>query len=273
VLITTPLLILGMAALGVTRRSRVRVQRTSWDLRRRVEDEWTGLHLLGMFIVLGYYALPFTPIHDQDRLLLAAFIHLAILAGDGFAQTLRWIFMRTKQPFQKSAQIIIQIGLGLLLLLPGIVQSVRLHPHQLAYYNELVGGVSGARRLDLETIYFASTYGHFLPTLNGLPSGAVIWVMPNSWDVLYYYQKYGMLRPDLVILRPPGWGSFYDDQGVPWQQGNLDNADFALIERRQTTFNGARPELAPQLIWADEYPELAHLTRNGVMLATLHSQP
>jgi hypothetical protein len=270
---TTPLLILGMAALGVTRRSRVRVQRTSWDLRHVVEDEWTGLHLLGMIIVLGYYALPFTPIHDQDRLLLAAFIHLAILAGDGFAQILHWIFTRTAQPFQKSAQMTIQIGLGLLLLLPGIVQSVRLHPYQLAYYNELVGGVTGARQLDLETIYFATTYGHFLPTLNGLPSGAVIWVMPNSWDVLYYYQKNGLLRPDLVFLRPPGWGSFYDDQGVPWQQGNLENADYALIERRQTTFNGARPELAPQLIWVDEYPELAHLTRNGVMLATLHSQP
>lgn len=147
------------------------------------------------------------------------------------------------------------------------------HPYQLAYYNELVGGVLGARRLDLETIYYAVTYGYFLPTLNRLPSNAEIWVMPNSWDVLYYYQRQGMLRTNLVILRPPGWRSFYDDQGVRWQQGHLDDADYALFERRQTTFNAARPELAPQLTWAIEYPEVARLTRNGVVLATLHDHP
>jgi 4-amino-4-deoxy-L-arabinose transferase-like glycosyltransferase len=270
--ITTPLLILVIAVLGVTRGSRVQVKRARWDLRKLVEDEWTGLHLLGMVTVLGYYALPFTPIHDQDRLLLAAFVHLAILAGDGFERLTYWIFTRTARPSQRSAQIAIQIGLGLLLLLPGIVQSVRLHPYQLAYYNETVGGVTGARRLDLETIYFATTYGHFLPALNRLPPDTVLWVMPNSWDVLYYYQNYGLLRTDLVILRPPGWGSFYDDQGVPWQEGNLDNADYALIERRQTTFNAVIPEYAPQLAWAT-YPELARLTRNGVVLATLHSRP
>ncbi|MBX2998722.1 MAG: hypothetical protein KF893_09460 [Caldilineaceae bacterium] len=266
VLITTPLLILVMAVLGATRGPKIRARRIL------IEDEWTGLHLLGMIVVLGYYALPFTPIHDQDRLLLAAFVHLAILAGDGFERFAYWIFTRSARQFPRSTQISIQIGLGLLLLLPGIVQSIRLHPYQLAYYNEAVGGVSGARRLDLETIYFATTYRHFLPALNQLPPGALIWVMPNSWDVLYYYQKEGMLRQDLVILRPPGWGSFYDDQGVPWQGGNLDNADYALIERRQTTFNRVIPEYAPQLAWA-EYPEISRLTRNGVMLATLHSRP
>lgn len=264
--ITTPLLILALAGLGATLRPKAHARHAL------IESEWTGLHLLGMATVLGYYALPFTPIHDQERLLLAAYLHLALLAGDGFERVTQWIFTRSARPIQRSARLTIQIGLGLLLLLPGIVQSVRLHPYQLAYYNEAVGGVTGARRLDLETIYFATTYGHFLSELNQLPSNAVIWVMPNSWDVLYYYQRYGMLRPDLVILRPPGWGSFYDDQGVPWQGGNLDNADYALIERRQTTFNAMIPEYAPQLAWAD-HPEVARLTRNGVVLATLHSRP
>jgi 4-amino-4-deoxy-L-arabinose transferase-like glycosyltransferase len=264
--ITTPLLILVMAVLGTARRSKIRTRRIL------IEDEWTGLHLLGIVVVLGYYALPFTPIHDQDRLLLAAFIHLAILAGDGFERLTQWIFTQSARRFQRSVQISIQIGLGLLLLLPGIVQSVSLHPYQLAYYNEAVGGVTGARRLDLETVYFATTYGYFLPALNQLPPNAVLWVVPNSWDVLYYYQNYGLLRSDLVILRPPGWGSFYDDQGVPWQEGNLDNADYALIERRQTTFNAVISEYALQLAWT-ERPEVARLTRNGVVLATLHSRP
>jgi hypothetical protein len=150
---------------------------------------------------------------------------------------------------------------------------MRLHPYQLAYYSEVVGGVQGAQRLELETIYFASTYGYFLPALNQLPVDAVVWVMPNSWDVLYYYQRVGLLRPDLVILRPPGWGSFYDDQGVRSQQGTLADADYALIERRQTTFNDTIPEYAIQLEWAAHAPELDRLTRNGVVLATLHRRP
>jgi len=160
---------------------------------------------------------------------------------------------------------------AVLLLVPGVLGIVRLHPFELAYYNELVGGVRGARRLGMETIYFASTYGHFLPHLNELPAGSRLWVMPNSWDVIYYYQLNGLLRDDLVVLRPPGWGSFYDDRGVLSEVGGLESADYALIERRQTTFNAVIPEYAIQLEWASTKRELARLERCGVVLAALYA--
>jgi 4-amino-4-deoxy-L-arabinose transferase-like glycosyltransferase len=284
VLITTPLVILVLAGIGaVTAPASARSQSEgSWQPSTRQPStrqpstwrlgEWRGLHLLGITTVLGYYALTFTPIHDQERLLLPALVHLAILSGDGFAYTWRrlhgWIAKRWAEP-RKS---LLQVAFGLLLLLPGVVANLRMHPHQLAYYNELVGGPRGAQMLGMETIYFATTYGHFLPWLNQLPAGSKIWVMPNSWDVLYYYQKYGDLNPDLVVLRVPYWGSFYDDQGVLWQEGTLEDADYALIERRQTTFNNVIPEYAIQLTWAAEKPELARLEQNGVVLATLHSK-
>jgi 4-amino-4-deoxy-L-arabinose transferase-like glycosyltransferase len=272
VAITTPLVILVLALVGVvatpatdgSHPGAVR-QSSRWRL-----GEWRGLHLLGMATVLGYYVLPFTPIHDQERLLLPAIVHLAILSGDGFnyiQRTLRgWLESRGRGP----RALALQIALALLLLLPGAVANMRLHPYQLAYYNELVAGPRGARSLKMETIYFATTYGYFLPWLNQLPSGSKIWVMPNSWDVLYYYQKYGHLKDDLVVLRVPYWGSFYDDQDVAWQTGTLEDADYALIERRQTTFNDVIPEYAIQLAWAAEKPELVRLEQGGVVLATLH---
>jgi hypothetical protein len=80
------------------------------------------------------------------------------------------------------------------------------------------------------------------------------------------------LKDDLVVLRAPYWGSFYDDQEVAWQTGTLEDADYALIERRQTTFNDVIPEYAIQLAWAAEKPELARLEQGGVVLATLHSK-
>lgn len=267
-LITTPVLLLLLAIVGICFGQRP----ASAERRLILSDDWTGLHVLGILTVLGYYSLQVTPIHDQDRLLLPVFVHLAILSGDGFDRLCRWLSARLAFLTRKGRSAGVQAALAGLILLPGVVQSVRLHPYQLSYYNEIVGGVAGARRLNLETIYFAITYGHFLPALNSLPPNAVIWVMPNSWDVLYYYQLYGLLRTDLVLLRPPGWSSFYDDQRVPFAVGNLDNADFALIERRQTTFNNVIPEYAVQLSWAEEKPELARLERNGVILAALYGR-
>jgi len=293
-LVTTPVALLALAALGI--RMEEKGKRTRAHLHPPssiLPSPWVGLHLCGMATVLGYYALPFTAIHDQERLLLPAFVHLAFLAGNGFAALCEWLkntltyhASRTAKhatrnthhisrithhasPFKSHAACLI---LAALLLLPGILGIIRLHPFELAYYNALVGGVRGARRLDMETIYFASTYGYFLPYLNELPTGSRLWVMPNSWDVIYYYQLNGLLRDDLVVLRPPGWGSFYDDRGVPSDVGGLESADYALIERRQTTFNAAIPEYAIQLEWASTKRELARLERSGVVLAALYAR-
>jgi len=226
--------------------------------RARHPLEYDALHLFGLLITLGYYALPVTSLHDQERLLLPAFVHLAALAGRGFAALLSWVRHHMAWPV-----------LAGLFLAPGIIGIVQTHPFELCYYNALTGGPAGARRLGMETIYFASTYSYFLPELNRLPTGSALWVVPNSWDVLYYYQIHGLLRRDLVLLRPPGWGSFYDGLGVPHAVGGINDADYALIERRQTGF--AKAVASGAVAWIAGKPEIARLERAGVVLATLHS--
>ena len=275
--ITTPVVLLALAATGLFAGEQggggVKVR------RRGAISDWNGLHLLGILTVVGYYMLPLTAIHDQERLLLPAFLQLAVLAGGGFAVIYAWLARTLAVRLQArgtklggAARSALGMGLAILFLLPGLLGIARLHPFELSYYNEAVGGAAGARRLGMETTYYASTYGYFLPELNGLPAGSKLWVMPNSWDVMYYYQRNGLLRDDLVLLRPSGWGSFYDDTSVLAAEGGLESADYALIDRRQTTFNNTIPEYAIQLEWAAGKPEIARLVRDGVLLAALYSK-
>jgi hypothetical protein len=277
VAITTPLLTLLLAIGGVVYMAGRRLCTDRQQGYDSNEWEWLGLHLVGIAVNLFYYGFV-GRIHDQDRLMLPLFFHLGILSSEGFhalwallAPRLLSTLTSTPPAVRRWSGAISWLAAALLLW-PGVGSAVHLHPYQLAYYNTLTGGVKGARARDLETIYFASSYAHFLPQLQQLPPGSKLWVMPNSWDVIYYYQLHGLLPDDLVLLRPSGWGSFYDDRGVRSEIGGLENADYALIERRQTAFNRIIPEYAIQLEWAQTRPLLAQLEFDGVVLATLHAK-
>ena len=79
-------------------------------------------------------------IYDNARQLLFLIPPLFIIAGIGLDIILRNIKSR-----------LLQIVVVLMLILPGIYACIRLHPYQYIYYNELIGGVSGAfRKFDLD---------------------------------------------------------------------------------------------------------------------------
>lgn len=271
VAITTPLPLL-LLALGASfslfwRWLRARMTLVSY------EWAWFSLQLVGVAANWIYYGFV-GRIHDQDRLLLPLFFHVAILSGEGFAHLilpLIWrlfYWLKLEQRWQTVAASLA----ALLLLWPGISSTLYVHPFELAYYNSLVGGIKGARSRDLETIYFASSYSYFLPELKKLPAHSKLWVMPNSWDVIDYYQVNGLLSNELEPLRPEGWGSFYDDRGARFAIGGLEQADYALIEFRQTTFNKIIPEYAIQLEWAANKPMISQLEIDGVPLAALYAK-
>jgi len=223
---TTPALLLGLAILGASRAFKPGPTRSAAQL-------W----LIHALVMVAWFTRPGSRAFDSDRLLMPTYVFLAPLAGLGFDALLHWLQSLHALRITHYVLRITHCVLLLISLAPGAIAIVQLHPFELAYYNELVGGVRGAHHLKLETIYWATTYRAALPELNARAQpGATVWVMPNSWDVLYYYQKAGLLREDLVMVRPPGWGSFYDDSGVNWVEGSIEEADFAIIEYRQTTF-------------------------------------
>ncbi len=292
VLTTTPATLLALAAIGATRRAsrrgstlslRARFQapagRSSHTARpspeshipsemdRDPQGEAAALWLINALTMIVWFMRPGSNPFDNDRLLTPTFVFLAPLAGLGFAALVAWLRERT--PFLAGARssLLASLVLATIALGPGLIAIVRLHPYELAYYNAVIGGLRGGQRLGLETIYWATTYRAALPEVNRRAApGATLWVTPNSYDVLYYYQRAGLLRADLAIMRPPGWGSFYDDSGVNRVEGEIGDADFALIEYRQTSFVDAVPAYMAQRqpLWA--------LERDGVILAALYAR-
>lgn len=88
------------------------------------------------------------------------------------------------------------VGLGLILL-PGVMGILRLHPYEYVYYNSLVGGVRGAYR-QYELDYWATSYREALETLNrSAEPGSRVFVY-GPWEVVWQ-----LARPDLELYDPP----------------------------------------------------------------------
>jgi hypothetical protein len=158
--------------------------------------------------------MPNAPHHDGARLWIVVFPFLGLLAGYGLDRSWRALSGRLR-------------GLvPMLVLLPAAVQLAWVHPYELAYYGEVVGGVRGAHRLGLETTYWMDAYtGPVLAWMNReLPPGARVEVSDNGL-ALQLQQAYGRLRRDIVVT-PSG-----------------DPAEWRLVQMRQGLMGPATREL------------------------------
>lgn len=142
--------------------------------------------------------LPGAPHHDGVRQFIVLFPFLALLAGHGLRRA--WLAVGGR-------------GRALVLaaaFVPAAVQLAWIHPFELAYYGEAVGGVRGARRLGFETTYWMDAItGPVLDWMNReLPRDATVHV-PGTPLPLRLQQAYGRLRRDLIVTGDPA--------GAEWQ--------------------------------------------------------
>ena len=93
------------------------------------------IFLLGAWIIIPVFAASasFIPIYDNFRHLLFILPPIILFAGMGLDSILENI-----QSLPGKALLVA------LLLLPGVLGVIRLHPYEYIYYNEIVGGVDGA---------------------------------------------------------------------------------------------------------------------------------
>jgi hypothetical protein len=93
------------------------------------------IFLLGAWIIIPVFAASASliPIYDNFRHLLFILPPIILLAGVGLDSILENI-----QSLPGKALLVV------LLLLPGVLGVIRLHPYEYIYYNEIVGGVDGA---------------------------------------------------------------------------------------------------------------------------------
>jgi 4-amino-4-deoxy-L-arabinose transferase-like glycosyltransferase len=221
-LITVPLSILALGGWGAVA-----------SMRRWEERPVGGLCLTQILFFVALMAAPGSPNHDGVRLWLPMFPFVALLAGRGFGSLIR--VARQRIPGPKA--ILASLVLGAVFFVPPYLQTVRVAPLYLAYYNELIGGAPGAARAGMETTYWleAVTPAFLQKVCETLPEGARLSAWPN---VTHYkwLQVHGMLREDIIVT----------DELPP---------DYLLLVARKAVFRpyhwriyeNVRPELAVEL--------------------------
>ena len=110
---------------------------------------------------------------------LVTFIILRPTLYDNFRQTLFIlppIFFMAGLVFDQIRTLLLQAALIALLLFPGLIALVRLHPYEYVYYNQFIGGVDAAvDRFELE--YWATSYREAAREANRIaPANANVWV-------------------------------------------------------------------------------------------------
>ena len=144
-IITTPLTVLAMAALGATTGLRS-VFRKDGDARFGVVALLTTMWLV---VPIALFIVRRPAVYDGIRHFLFLLPALAILAALGATTFGAAIANRFGRPVAGAI-------VAVLVLLP-VKDVVRLHPYQMTYYNGLVGGVAGAAPA-YDTDYWLSGY-------------------------------------------------------------------------------------------------------------------
>ncbi|MFQ5911831.1 MAG: ArnT family glycosyltransferase [Nitrospinota bacterium] len=128
--------------------------------------------------------------HDGVRLFLPAFPFLAIVAGAGLHYLLSWV---------KATKWSFPFGVGFFVIYSLTVNAsvVKYHPYQSSYFNELIGGVNGARKSGLELHYWCSSYLAIIPWLNR-HRDKVLWV-PICRDPFSIYVREGRLKQNVRL--------------------------------------------------------------------------
>ncbi|MBL7036445.1 glycosyltransferase family 39 protein [Candidatus Microgenomates bacterium] len=118
-------------------------------------DDFSFLVLLWIIIPILRVSWPNTTIYGGVRQIMEYVPPMAILSGIGAL----WLIQLTRKFFRKKvfAEILIKT-LILLSLFFVVFEMVRIHPNQNVYFNQLIGGIRGARERNIP--YWGNTYGN-----------------------------------------------------------------------------------------------------------------
>ena len=130
---------------------------------------------------------------------LLTFVILRPTLYDNFRQSffiVPPVFFMTGLAFDLIRKPVAQSLLIALVLLPGLIASIRLHPYEYVYYNQFVGGAKGVvDRFELD--YWATSYREAASEANRLaPPNANVWVDGPA----HLFNRFA--RPDLHIFSP-----------------------------------------------------------------------
>jgi hypothetical protein len=131
--------------------------------REQYGNKAAALLAMNWLILLIVRALPGTPPHDAERLILPSFAFLAALSGIGCRRLLLWA------GGVKSKRLVAAAALALVGL-TGTGNLAWYAPQWLSYYNLLIGGLPGACELGMEPTYY----------WDGLDRSVLDWLNDNT---------------------------------------------------------------------------------------------
>jgi len=119
---------------------------------RRWSSDRAGMLLVCQWATLVIVrALPLAPPHDAERLILPSFAFFAALVGVGIG---RCLYRDTLvAPEKIIAQGWAKVAMAIALM-AATFDSISYFPHNLSYYNRLIGGLRGAAALGMEPTYY-----------------------------------------------------------------------------------------------------------------------
>lgn len=184
--ITVPATILVAAAAGIL-----------WAIRSARCDR-LPLYFLVHFLTLPALRMLPTPAHDGVRLLLPSFFFLACFAAWGTVRAADTVARRLR--VRSLGLRVLAAGL---VLVPSAWQLVSVHPFELSYYNELIGGPAGARRAGFELAYWYDTFNDrtIAEVERVLPRGVTIDFVNDKQEppTFLELQTLGHIRADLEL--------------------------------------------------------------------------
>jgi hypothetical protein len=128
-----------------------------------------AMMLAWFLIVLAYVFVRRPAMYDGFRHFLFTLPPVFVYIGFAFGFLLeRVVFLARKRDLLAW----LYAGLTVMLILPGIAASVRLHPYEYTYYNSFIGGTDGAFR-NYETDYWLTCYKEAVERLNKMNSEPV----------------------------------------------------------------------------------------------------
>ncbi len=179
---------------GILLASIAGLARGLWMVRHDRIPTYFAVHLVSLPMIRMFG----TPAHDGVRLFLPTFFFLAAFAGWGTV----WL-ARGFERVTRRQTAFWRWGVATIVLGQAAVQLVQIHPYELSYYNELIGGPRGAWHAGFELCYWYEAFNdEAISEINArLPRSAKVdffnpMATPETFAEL---QALGQLRGDIQI--------------------------------------------------------------------------
>jgi hypothetical protein len=188
--ITVPAAVLFAAAIGLF-----------WGIAQLRRDR-LPFYFLVHFMVLPVVRMFPTPAHDGVRLFLPTFFFLAAFTGWGVV----WLADLVVRSLPVRAWVARLVVSGAVLA-PAAFAVIQIHPYELSYYNELIGGPRGAWKRGFELSYWYDAFDEpFIDEINRRlpPHAETEFLNDKTWTSVQVFQELeslGILRGDIQLAQ------------------------------------------------------------------------